>query len=189
MRPLVFHLDHELYEYSRFCRQLQESNEVGIIKRIPVVVRVQTDPPHSMDLAATPQVLPPIRRSWIHGADRDQQAGAAIATLGRQPFVRAGNVLVQYAVEACNPRLVNLDGAQLVEELAGILEPVPAERPVSQVSVGVDRHGLTPLAVRIGVNSRFRLSLKMARFAASGTSAPCTFAICDAKLRPPASLP
>src|SRR5262245_16103973 len=112
-----------------------------------------------------------------------------VATFRREPGIDRRDVLVQHAVEAGDPGLLDLHFPELRHEPRSLLEPVPAERPVAQVGIRVDGHGFTPFAVRIGVSSRLRFSLKISCLSASTRSAPGTFAIWDAKLRPPASLP
>lgn len=50
-------------------------------------------------------------------------------------------------------------------------------------------HSFTPFCLSIGISSRLQFSPRINRFADSGMSAPSTFPSCEAKLRPPASLP
>src|SRR5262245_14516106 len=177
MRPLVFHLDDELNEQLRLRRELQQPGEVRIIKPIAVIVWIEPDSPHAVDFAAATQVLGPIWHSRIDRSERDQHPRPVIAALRRESRVRSSDVLVKHSLEAADPGLVDLHGTKFVEESPGRFESVSPERPLAEMGIGVDRHGFTPFAVRIGVSSRFRLSLKISRLSASGTSAPCTLAI------------
>ena len=50
-------------------------------------------------------------------------------------------------------------------------------------------HTRMPFCCRMGRNRRFKFPARISFLAASGTFAPSTLASCEAKLRPPASLP
>ena len=99
--------------------------------------------------------------------------------------------LVQQRVEAAGP---GADDALLLEQLrhqraglgraaGGGTATARPHRFTSMITAS------SPCRRGSGGAARWRFSPRIFRFASSGTSAACTFASCDAKLRPPTSLP
>src|SRR5262249_8103013 len=124
----------------------------------------------------------------VDRAKRDEEARITFALL-REPCIDAGQILVQHALEAARPCLGNLDAAQLFHDVGRLKPWRTPKRPGTDVHIGIANHGFIPFACRIGVRIRRRFSPRMSRLAASGTSAPCTLASCEAKPRPGTSLP
>src|SRR5689334_13140651 len=122
------------------------------------------------------------------------------ATVIGEPRVHRRDISMQQRIEAARPRLLDAERTELGDERRRLVQRQPPERPAGEVHVDVDRimqSGLscsvvqsrTPLASRIGLSSRFKFSPRMSRLVSSERSAPTTFASCDPKLRPGASLP
>src|SRR5205807_8560557 len=120
---------------------------------------------------------------------RRQEAFAVGIAIRGQPGVDTADILVQNPIETSCPRLDHIPLTQPRNQVGSLVSCQAAKRPAREMDVGIDDHAWYPLARSAGVNSLRRFSPSTSSLAESGISAPMTLASCEAKLRPPTSLP
>src|SRR4051794_29902227 len=156
---------------------------------ISVVVGMQPYPGHPVILCAPAHILLPVGELRIDGSERRQQAVAMRAALRRQSCVDTTDVLVQNPIETSRPSLHDILLAQSRHQVRSFVARQAPKRPAREVDVRVDDHARYPFARKAGANSLRTFAPSTSSLAESGMSAPRTFASCEAKLRPPTSLP
>jgi len=80
-RPLVFHLQRQLHDEVAVGRPTQQPGEVGVVQLVTVVIRMQPDTGHPMDLDAASQFFVPVGRLGVDAAEREEQAAAMLASV------------------------------------------------------------------------------------------------------------
>jgi len=141
-----------------------------------------------MDLLASPQIFFPSRGVRIYAAKWNQIASPVLAAGSGKPLVHPTHIAIEQSLKAASPSLFDASGLQLQHECIRVIRWKTPKRPLEQMHIGVNHDG-NPFASSTGASKRRMLPPSINSFAFEGRSAPRTFAICDAKLLPPASLP
>src|ERR1019366_7315542 len=132
--------------------------------------------------------LLPVGQLGVDAAERNEEVRTVPLAGRRQARVHARDVAMEQAFKTARPGLGHSLVGQLGHELGGIIFRIAPKGPAEQVHVGID-HTVMPLDLRIGSSKRRWFPPMISLRADSGISAPITLPSCDAKLRPPTSLP
>lgn len=151
----VFHHDRELDDQLVLGGKGEEFVELGSVEGVAVVVRVQTDAAHVVDLAAAADVFLPVGQRRIDAAEGEQQAVAVCIAFIDESAVNAFDVLVQQGIEATGEGMGHAGLFEPLDQPVRLIVRQTAEGPSRQADVHVD-HALIPFSRKMGSSIRRR---------------------------------
>ena len=154
-----------------------------------MIIRMQPDSRHVVLFLAAPNIFLPVRKLGIYRSEGHEDALTEGATVLHEPGIYAGDVLMENPIETPCPSLPDVLLPQPGNQLGRLVRYQTPKGPTGETHVRVDYHNRYPFICRMGVNRRRMFPPRINLFADSGMSAPMTFPSCEAKLRPPTSLP
>jgi len=129
LHPGVFDSHDELDDESAPLGSGKKLGKDGIVETIAVVGRVEANARHVVVFVTATEVLAPIGKRGIDGAERAKQHRPGFTAIVDQLGIYSTDVFVKYAVKTPRPSLSCATLAELLEELGKLVARKSAKRP------------------------------------------------------------